>query len=232
MKQVTFSSFKGGAGKTTAVMAVTSVLVSMGKRVALIDADENIPLLEWRDAAIEADTWSDLITVFEADDLSSFEKAFESSASQNMDYTIIDTRGGGSELNNACLINTDLVIIPSALTKLDMTQALSTFEHTVELHQATQTNIPTALLISRVPVGKLTISQKQDLEALSTLPCCETCLHSRDAYASIAKRGLLHSVQEQMANDPMKRISAGHFATALAEAKSLTTDILEALGDS
>ncbi|KPB00687.1 hypothetical protein [Ahrensia marina] len=231
MKQVTFSSFKGGSGKTSAVMVVTSILASMGKSIALIDADENIPLLEWRDAAIAAGTWSDQVTVFEADDLLSFEKAFESAASQNTDYTLIDTRGGGSELNNACLINTDLVIIPSALTKLDMTQALSTFEHTVELHQATHASIPTALLISRIPVGKLTISQRQDLEALSTLPCCETRLHNRDAYASIAKRGLLHLVHEQIANDPMKRISAGHFATALEEAKSLTQDILEALGD-
>lgn len=231
MKLITFASFKGGAGKTTAVMAVTSALSQKGKRVALIDADENMPLVEWRDNALKAGTWSDDVCAYEADDLRSFEEAFEDSASKGFDYAIIDTRGGGSELNNACLINTNLVIIPSALTQLDMTQALSTFEHSIELHQSVDKNIPIALLIQRVPVGKLTISQTQDLEALSKLPCCETRLHSRDAFASLGKRGLLHLVHEQMADDPVKRISLSHMATAMDEAQSLTCDLLEVLGD-
>lgn len=231
MKQITFASFKGGAGKTTAAMAVTSALSQKGKRVALIDTDENMPLNEWREHAIKSDTWSDNIQVFEADDLRSFERAFEDLEKQNFDYAIIDTRGGGSELNNACVINTNLVIIPSALTQLDMTQALTTFEHTIGLHQTMELEIPTALLIQSVPVGRLKVSQKQDLAALSELPCCETQLHSRDAFASMGKRGLLHRVHEQMKSDPMKRISANHMATAMNEAVSLTNDLLETLGD-
>lgn len=231
MKQITFTSFKGGAGKTTAAMAITSTLVSMAKRVALIDADENTPLLEWRDAAAAIGTWSDQIEVYEADDLRSFETAFEEANSNDFDYAIIDTRGGGSELNNACIVNTDLIIIPSALTTLDMTQALSTFEHTIELLQSMEMQIPIALLVQRVPVGKLTVSQKQDLAALSELPCCETFLHSRDAFASLGKRGLLHLVHAEMKQNPAKRISANHVATAMDEAQALTNDMLEALGD-
>ena len=87
--------------------------------------------------------------------------------------------------------------------------------------------IPTALLIQRVPVGKLTVSQKQDLSALSELPCYETRLHSRDAFASLGKRGLLHVVQEQLMSDPMKRISARHLGIAIDEALSLANDILQ-----
>lgn len=231
MKQIAFASFKGGAGKTTAVMAVTSALAAMGKRVALIDADENIPLIEWRDNALKAGTWSDDIAIYEADDLRSFERAFEEAASAGVDYTIIDTRGGGSELNNACMINANLVIIPSALTTLDMTQALTTFEHVIELHQSVDITIPVALLIQRVPVGKLTVSQRQDMTELVSLPHRETKLHNRDAFAAIGKRGLLHLVHEQIKSDPHKRIGANHLATALEEARSLTTDLLEALGD-
>lgn len=231
MKQITFASFKGGAGKTTAAMAVTSTLVSMGKRVALIDADENSPLLEWRDTAAAAGTWSDKIEVYGADDLRSFETSFEEASGKNFDFAIIDTRGGGSELNNACIVNTDLVIIPSALTTLDMMQALSTFEHTIELLQSMQMDIPVALLIQRVPVGKLTVSQKQDLSALSELPRCKTMLHSRDAFASLGRRGLFHLVHAQIAADPIKRISASHIATAMDEAWALTNDLLEALRD-
>lgn len=231
MKLITFSSFKGGAGKTTAVMALTSALSQLGKRVALIDTDENMPLLDWRDNAIKNGTWSEEISVFEADDMRSFETAYEEAEKKKFDYVIIDTRGGGSELNNACLINTNLVIIPSALTTLDMTQALATFKHVIELHQSMDIGITTALLIQRVPISKLTVSQQQDLKSLMTLPCCETQLHARDAFAALGKRGLLHKTHEALKADPMKRISANHIATAIEEARSLADDIIEVLGD-
>jgi len=231
MKQITFASFKGGAGKTTAVMAVTSALAEMGKRVALIDADENLPLSDWKNIALKAGTWSDHVEVYEADDLKAFEEAFENATTIGFDYTVIDTRGGGSELNNACLINTDLVIIPSALTTLDMTQALTTFEHVIGLHQSMNMEITTALLLQRVPVGKLTVSQRSDYEALSELPCCETQLHNRDAFSSMGRRGLLHLVLAQVKDDPMKKISANHLSVAMDEARSLANDLLEALGD-
>ena len=231
MKQITFASFKGGAGKTTAVMAVASTLVADGKRVALIDADENTPLIDWRAAAQSLGTWSERCAVYEADDLRAFEVAFEEATKASFDYTIIDTRGGGSELNNACLINTDLVIIPSALTSLDMTQALLTFEHTIELHQSMGADIPVALLIQRVPVGKLTVSQRQSLAALSELPRCETILHARDAYAAMSRQGLLHLTHNALSADLMKRFNASHIAMAMKEARSLTNDLLEALGD-
>lgn len=231
MKLITFSSFKGGAGKTTAVMAVTSAFIEMGKRVALIDTDENLPLSDWRANAKREETWSDRVSVLEADDLQSFEKAYEAAEAGPFDYTIIDTRGGGSELNNACLINTDLVIIPSALTTLDMTQALTSFEYVIELHQQMDKEITTALLIQRVPVGKLTVSQKSDLQALSELPCCETKLHNRDAFAALGKRGLLHLSLEKIKADPMKRISVNHLSVAMNEARSLADDLLEALGE-
>ncbi len=59
MKQITFASFKSGAGKTTAVMATATTLAQMGKRITFIDADENIPLIEWHGNAVKPGTWSD-----------------------------------------------------------------------------------------------------------------------------------------------------------------------------
>ena len=227
MKQISFTSFKGGAGKTTALMAATSALSEMGKSIAIIDTDENQPISEWRDKAIKEGAWDDTISVYEADDMSSFEAAFEDASGRDVDITLIDTRGGGSELNNACIVNTHLVIIPSALTTLDINQALSTFEHVIGIHQSLDMEIPTALLVQRMPVGKLTISQRSDLEALSQLPSCETQLHNRDAYAALGNRGLLHLAHAKIADNPMKRISVNHIATAMKEARSFAVDLLE-----
>lgn len=229
MNIITAASFKGGAGKTTAVMAITSAFVAKGKSVALIDTDENMPLSEWQQNAVKEGTWSEGITVYEADDMRSFEKAFNDTEDKKPDYVIIDTRGGGSDLNDACLINTNLIIIPSALTQLDITQAISTFEHTIELHKSMEIEIDLALLMQRIPVGRLTVSQSQDLQTLSKLPMFETKLHNRDAFASIGKRGLLQLQHQKLISNPMKRVTANHIKTAMNEAEALTQDITEAL---
>lgn len=230
MKIVTFASFKGGAGKTTSVMAVTSSLVSKGKKIALFDADENEPLLDWEKSARANNAWSDDCQVFSTDDLRSLEEAYDKAENQDFEIAIIDTRGGGSELNNTCLTSANLIAIPSALTTLDMTSALSTFEHAVTLLQKTGLNIPVALLVQRVPVGKLTTSQQHDLEKLSTLPMFETHLHARDAFAALGKRGMLHLTYDAFSKDLMKRFNASHIATAMKEADLLAKDIVDALG--
>jgi len=49
MKLITFASFKGGSGKTTSVMAVCSSWSAQGKKIALIDTDENAPLIDWQE---------------------------------------------------------------------------------------------------------------------------------------------------------------------------------------
>ena len=230
MKLITFASFKGGSGKTTSVMGICSSFVARGIKVALIDADENGPLTDWKEAANQSGTWSADCEVFQADDLRSFEAAYENADNAGFDIAIIDTRGGGSELNNACVVNTNAVIIPSALTTLDMTAALTTFEHTVQLLQDMKLDLPVSLLIQRVPVGKLTVSQRDDLERLSSLPCCETILHARDAFAAIGKRGLLHKTHAQFIKNSMQRISASHIATAMLEADALADEILVMIG--
>lgn len=229
MKRITFTSFKGGAGKTTAVMALTSALSKSGCSVSLIDTDENLPLVDWRNQAIKNNTWSETVSVSEADDMRSFESAYAQAEKNEVDYIIIDTRGGGSELNDACVINTDIVVIPSALTTLDMTQALSTFEHVIETHQSIDVDIATGLLMQRVPMGKLTVSQRNDLAELSKLPMFETKLHTRDAFAALGKRGLLHKTHEALLCEPMKKISAGHMVTAIEEAESFANDINDEL---
>ena len=225
-----FVSFKGGAGKSTAAMAVASAMVAAGRTVAMIDADENVPLVKWRDKAMEAGFWSDACSVVRGDDMQGLEKAVVAATDTKVDVAIIDTRGGGSDLNNAIIGNVDAVLVPTALTGLDIGSALSTFEHAVRFVHDMRLDTPVRLLIQRLPVGRLTVSQAQDLEALSSLPRCGPVLHARDAFASIAKRGMLHLLLESARSDPRQRLTAMHLATAMDEADALRLDI-EALMD-
>lgn len=225
MKTVAFVSFKGGAGKSTAAMALCSSFVASARCVTIIDADENTPLLAWRDRAREAELWAEACEVVRGDDMRGLQAAFTLASDRASDICIVDTRGGGSELNNAIVGNVDAVIVPTALTGLDIASALSTFEYAVRLLHDVGIATPVLLLVQRVPVGRLTVSQAQDLEALSSLPRCEPVLHARDAFASISKRGMLHLLLERARANPRERLTASHLAVAMGEADALRTDI-------
>ena len=232
MKTVAFVSFKGGAGKTTAAMAACSAYVGAGSRVAMIDADENFPLVAWRDRATAHGLWSEQCTVERGDDVVSLESALSGATDCGADIAIIDTRGGGSELNNTIVCNVDAVIVPTALTGLDISAALSTFEYAVQLLHDAGVATPVRLLVQRAPVGRLTSSQAQDLEALSTLPRCETVLHARDAFGAFSKRGMLHLLVARAEHDPRTRLTATHLRVAMEEAERLGTELRDLLGGS
>lgn len=226
MRVVNMTSFKGGAGKTTAVMLVCSALARKGVRVALIDADENLPLLAWRDAARANGHWDDQCSVQRGDDLTSLGQAYDEALASSTEVLILDTRGGGSELNNTCILNAGIVVVPTALTGLDITAALATFEYAVRLLHDHRTRTPVRLLLQRVPIGRLSRSQERDLDLLSSLPRLRTQLHQRDAFGSISRRGMLHLVLKSVAEDARTRIAASHMWTAMAEAEALADEII------
>ena len=112
MKIVAFASFKGGSGKTTALMAACSSLVAQGVRVALFEADRNAPLSLWRERALAQQTWDESCRIYPPDELASFEGSFEAAEKEGYDVALADTRGGASDLNDAILVNADLVVVP------------------------------------------------------------------------------------------------------------------------
>lgn len=226
MKVVNLTSFKGGSGKTTAAMLLCSALTRAGTSVAMADADENLPLLAWRETARGNAHWDERCSVERADDLASLDRAYNLAATAGADVLIIDTRGGGSELNNTCVLNASDVIVPTALTGLDITAALSTFEYAVRLLHDHRTATPVRLLLQRVPIGRLSQSQERDLALLSNLPRLQTQLHQRDAFGSLSRKGMLHLVLKSTADDLRTRIAATHMWAALAEAEAFAAEIV------
>lgn len=231
LKVVNLTSFKGGAGKTTTAMLVATALVKRDVRVALIDADENQPLVAWQDVARTNGHWDEQCIVRRGDDMASLDQAYDEALASDVDVLIIDTRGGGSELNNACALTAGVVIVPTALTGLDMDAALATFEYVVRLIHDHRQRTPVRLLMQRVPIGRLSRSQERDLQLLATLPVLQTRLHQRDAFGSIAKRGMLHLVLQSVVANERTRIAASHMWSAMAEAVTLADEIVTKVGE-
>ena len=229
MKLITCCSFKGGAGKTTALMAVCSSLASRGKRVALFEADDNRPLTRWLENSTPIGAWDDKCAVFISDELAALEKTYETAQRDGFDYALADTHGGSSELNNTIIASSDYLLLPTMLTALDIDEALATYRYVIELMLGESLQIPTAILKQRVPVGRLTISQIAAAELISELPQFEHPMHERDAFAAMKQRGMLHRTIARMEQIPSQRLQLRSHQTAMEEAMGVTSFILKTL---
>lgn len=82
MKLITCCSFKRGAGKTTALMGLCAAYASIGRRVALFEADNNRPLTRSKDNALRSNAWDPRCEIFVADEMSLLEAAYEGAERQ------------------------------------------------------------------------------------------------------------------------------------------------------
>lgn len=231
MKLITCCSFKGGAGKTTALMGLCSSLVSRGKSVTLFEADENRPLTKWKENALRNGTWDPRCEVFVADELSLLERAYEDAEQREFEYALADTQGGSSELNNTIIASSDFLLVPTMLTQLDIDEALATYRYIIELLMIEKLDIPTALLQQRVPVGRETASQRAASEMLSVLPQIGTPMYARDAFAAMKERGMLHLTLQQMTSSPGLRLQVRNHQVAMDELGKLTAFVEDAIGE-
>jgi len=231
MKLITCCSFKGGAGKTTALMALCSALSHNEKKVALLEADENRPLARWMSNAIRNEAWDDECEVFRADELALLEEAYQRAESLGFDYALADTHGGSSELNNTIVASSDFLLVPTMLTPLDIDEALATYRYIIELLMAEGLNAHTAVLRQRVPIGKMTVSQQSAFDMLSVLPLFETSMYERDAFAAMKERGMLHKTLESVMGGPSTRLMARNYQRAVDEVISIGAFVENALGE-
>ncbi|MGO6748070.1 conjugal transfer ATPase VirC1 [Rhizobium ruizarguesonis] len=229
MQLITCCSFKGGAGKTTALMGLCSALATEGKTVALFEADENRPLSRWRENAVARNSWDPRCEVFTADDLPLLEKAYEAAEQRNFDYALADTHGGSSELNNTIIASSNFLLVPTMLTPLDVDEALATYRYIIELLIGENLVIPTAILRQRVPFGKLTASQRAVDDMLTALPLTEQPMFERDAFASMKVRGMLHLSIRNAMSDPSMRLMMRNLDAAMDDLRQLARFVHGAL---
>jgi len=231
MKLITCCSFKGGAGKTTALMGLCSALASEKKTIALFEADENKPLTRWMHNALRAGTWDNRCKVFAADELPLLEEVYSRAEMEGYDYALADTHGGSSELNNTIIASSDFLLVPTILTPLDIDEALSTYRYIVELLVAEKLSVHTAILQQRVRVGRMTRSCAAAANLLSVLPRFETPMFERDAFAAMKTRGMLHLTLAGMMNNSGSRLMIRNYETALEEVKVMAAYVSRLLDE-
>lgn len=90
-KVLTAASTKGGAGKTTLVMALAGTLAAEGLRVAVVDADPNRAYASWSEGAYEGPP----VAVRAESDEARVAEAIDELSLQ-ADLVLVDTAGSGT----------------------------------------------------------------------------------------------------------------------------------------
>ena len=149
MPNLVFISPKGGAGKTTAAVALTLGLVARGRRVALIDSDPNKPLVSW--GALPGRSAD--ISIHPAPTVSDIRDAAREAARRSPDWIILDTEG--TERGTAVLaaLRFDVALTPLAGSHLDLREAIKAAEIVEAFGRRGGRPITHRALLTRVPAA-------------------------------------------------------------------------------
>ena len=144
-KVLTVASTKGGAGKTTLVMALAGTLAGEGLRVAVIDADPNRAYASWSESAYEG---APVAVRAEADE-ARLAEAIDALASVS-DLVLVDTAGFGNRAALLAIAAADAVLVPCTPSRADVEQAARTLQLVDGAARAARRPIPARVVPSRI----------------------------------------------------------------------------------
>jgi chromosome partitioning protein len=149
MPNVAFISPKGGAGKTTAALALALGLVERGQRVAMIDSDPNKPLVRWA----ELPNRCEAISIHPAPTVQDIRDAAREARRRTPEWTILDTEGTERGAVVLAALPFDLVLTPLAGSQLDLREAIKAAEMVQAFGRRAARPIPHRALLTRVPAA-------------------------------------------------------------------------------
>ncbi len=183
-KVLTVASTKGGAGKTTIVMALAGTLAAEGLRVAVVDADPNRAYASWAADAYEGPA----VTVRAEADEAKLAEAIDD-LSPSSDLVLVDTAGFGNRAALLAMAAADAVLIPCTPSRADVEQAAKTLQLLGGAARAARRTIPARVVPSRLKQATaVTKHALGELEA-AELPRTSAGVGDRVAFAEMTFSG-------------------------------------------
>lgn len=179
MKIISFLNPKGGSGKTTATINVSSSIASSGKKVAVVDTDPQMSLTNWNSTEKAG---FDVFTASSEKDVYQVRKELS-----DYDYVIIDGAGSLSVITSAAVMVSDLIIIPVTPSPLDFSAAGSVV--TVLEAQAYNRPIEARFLITRKIEQAMMLSVLKESIAQTGIKAFKTAITQRQSYVRSVLEG-------------------------------------------
>jgi chromosome partitioning protein len=201
MPIVALASVKGGAGKTSALLALAAELALEGQRVEILDADPNghAARIGARIAKrLDGTAFRIAGGVSESTILSEIRRA-KGEAS----WVFVDLPGVSSKLTLLGLTRADLVVIPCQASEMDVHDALTTLENVRQAGEAAEREIPVRLLLSRWPVtieSRAAKETKRRLSQVAEAKILQTALMERTAIRELTFHGYVPRLSDPEGN--------------------------------
>lgn len=218
MPTIVFASPKGGAGKSTSAVVLSSELAATGIEVVIIDADPNRPVSQWSRRPGRPSCLTVLSNVNEESIIDEIE-----TAAARVPFVVVDLEGTASMTVAYAISRADLVIIPTQGSQLDAAEAAKAVRLIRQQEKAFGRKIPYAVLFTRTSaaIRPRTLQFIRAEFERNGVPSLRTQMHEREAFRAIFSfGGTLASLSLQQVTNP---------SAAIANARALASEVIALL---
>lgn len=181
MTVVSVCSTKGGVGKTTLVICLADAFARQGGSVAIIDADPNGHVATWRERAGGDCTVDVISNATEGTLLDVIDQAASKYA-----LVFVDLEGAASKAVTFSIAQSDMVLIPSKVSGMDLQEVFRTYEAVTQAEKIQRRKIPTRVLFTQMATlfSHVARHARAEIQA-AAIPVLSTEIITRAAYQAI-----------------------------------------------
>jgi chromosome partitioning protein len=213
MAVISVCSTKGGVGKTTLVMCLADAFGREGGSTAIVDGDPNGHVGTWRERAGD----DCRVTVISEPNETRIQDVIAQAAATYA-LVLVDLEGAASQAVTYAIAESDLVLIPTKVSGMDLQEVFRTYEVVKRAEKMLKRPIPARVVLTQMSPLQTRVAQHARSEIQSNaIPVLKTEIIQRAAYQTIHFTGATPT-QDTDAK------AAKEIAAALAE-------ILEALAE-